>query len=200
MYSNSDEVAMKKSIHQAIHHIIQQSQPGDLFVVSDFLMLGSYEAVKRALARMAEAGQLTRVLRGLYQKADTVPPSVYDVAFALARHHAWTIVPAEDTALHLLEFTHEAPKTITFVSDGPYRTYPYNQQILVFKRRSAREIKGLSFQTALVCEALKAIGENALTEEDKDHLRQRYNSLQLAKMVEETQRSRQWVHTVLKSL
>lgn len=191
---------MNNSIHQMILHTIQDSRSGDLFGVSDFLMLGSYDAVKRALARLADAKQITRVLRGLYQKADTLPPSIYDVAFAIARQHAWTIIPAEATALHLLELEKEPPQDIVFVSDGPYRSYGYAEYHLVFKRRPTREIKPLSFQTALVCEAFKAIGEDNITQAHKEHIKKRYTSKQISKMIKETQRSRVWIHELIKSL
>lgn len=191
---------MEKSLHQTIETAILQSDPGSLFVVSDFLHLGSYEAVKRALARMAKTPNITRVMRGLYQKADTTPPSPFDVAFALARQHAWTIVPSGDTALILLGFKQSSDPAIEFISDGPYRKIQYDDKTIFFKHRMKREITPLSFQSALIVEGLNAIGEEHLKEAHRRHLRKLLTTKQLATLKKETQRARVWIQQFIQTL
>ena len=191
---------MEKSLHKTIETTIMSSDPGSLFVVSDFLHLGSYEAVKRALARLAKTPKVTRVIRGLYQKTDTQLPSPYDVAFALARHHAWTIIPSGETALVLLGFKKADDLPIEFVSDGPYRTITYQEHTIVFKHRMKREITPLSFQSALIVEALKALGEENLKEAHRRHIRKILTTKQLTKLKQETARSRIWIQQFIQTL
>ena len=48
--------------------MVSEAKPGAVFVPSDFAEAGSADAVRKALSRMVEAGELERPMRGLYRK------------------------------------------------------------------------------------------------------------------------------------
>lgn len=56
-------IKMKRiSVQSEIEKVIQQLENGPLISAQDFLDIGNYEAVKRALSRLNNEGKLTRVL------------------------------------------------------------------------------------------------------------------------------------------
>ena len=80
------------SEQRAIVEMVSEAKPGAVFVPSDFAEAGSADAVRKALSRMVEAGELERPMRGLYRKPrrsafldKAVPASPDEIAEALAR-------------------------------------------------------------------------------------------------------------------
>ncbi|MBQ9416369.1 MAG: hypothetical protein IJU20_05985, partial [Clostridia bacterium] len=75
------------------------------------------------------------------------------------------IVPCGDTALNMLGLSTQVPAVWLYVSDGTYKEYTYGNTIIRFKRTTNKDISKLSYKTALVIQALKALGkENISTE------------------------------------
>ena len=86
------------SEQRAIVEMVSEAKPGAVFVPSDFAEAGSADAVRKALSRMVEAGELERPMRGLYRKPrrsafldKAVPASPDEIAEALARKFEWRI-------------------------------------------------------------------------------------------------------------
>ena len=52
------------AIQAKLEAIIETLEKGTLVSAQDFLEVGNYEAVKRALVRLCDEGKLKRVLRG----------------------------------------------------------------------------------------------------------------------------------------
>src|ERR1700680_1673193 len=88
---------------------------GAVFTPNDFLHLGSRAAVDQALSRIARAGRLRRVARGLYDYPRIDPqlgpltPSTDPVAQALARETGSLVQVAGAQAAHKLRFSIPAP-------------------------------------------------------------------------------------------
>ena len=87
------------------------------------------------------------------------------VAHALARKFGWTIVPCGDTALNMLGLSTQVPAVWLYVSDGTYKEYTYGNTVIRFKRTTNKEISKISYKTALVIQALKALGKENITDE-----------------------------------
>lgn len=101
---------------------------GAVFTPSDFLDLGSRAAVDQALSRIARAGRLRRVTRGLYDYPRIDPqlgpltPSTYAVAQALARETGSLVQVAGAQAANMLGVSLQVPAQTTYLTDGPPRT------------------------------------------------------------------------------
>ncbi len=165
------------------------SDSGSVFVATDFVDVSDKTSVNTYLTRLVEENILSRIIRGVYYKpeyndflGEYIAPEPDSVAHALARNFGWTIVPCGDTALNLLGLSTQIPAAWVYVSDGTYKEYTYEQTTIKFKRTTNKEISKLSYKTALVVQALKALGkENVddtiltklktnLTEEEKENL------------------------------
>ena len=176
----------RPTILSEIKKEIQNAKIGTVFVPIDFALITDKKTASVSLSRLEKEKIVLKIMRGIYYKAEYndfldeyVAPEADAVAHALSRNYGWTIVPCGDTALNLLGLSTQIPAAWVYVSDGPYKEYTYNQTTIKFKRTTNKEISKLSYKTALVVQALKALGndnindsviiklKNTLTEEEK---------------------------------
>ena len=146
---------------------IMNSPDGSVFSTVDFADVIENSRVGVILSRLEEDGVIRRVMRGIYDKPvyndflkEYIAPSPSLVAEALARNFGWTIVPCGDTALNILGLSTQVPAAWSYVSDGTYKEYTYDNTTIKFKRTTNKEISKLSYKTALVVQALKALGKD----------------------------------------
>jgi hypothetical protein len=186
---------------------IYGSGVGSVFTPKDFLDLASHETVRQSLSRMAKAGKIRRIARGVYDyprysailHAPT-SPDTDAVANAIARTHAWTIMPTGDTALNLLGLSTQVPAQWQYFSDGPSKKYEWSGGTLVFKHRANKETTGLSPKTALIVQALKALGERHVDDLLVATLRTKLDKKYRARAVREARYVTSWVYEVIKRL
>ena len=186
---------------------IRSAEKGDAFTAKDFLDLANYESAKKSLLRLTNAGTLRRVLRGVYDWPAQSPvrkgpasPSPDAIARAIARAHGWTLVPAGDTALNLLGISTQVPAQWQYYSDGPTKRYEWDSGSILLKHRANKETTGLSPQTAIIVQALKALGKERANDEILDLLRARLTPQECAQALCESRYATTWVHEFIKRL
>jgi hypothetical protein len=180
---------------------------GWAFTPKDFLEVAGYESARKSLQRLANAGKIRRLLRGVYDYPEDsailgrpAPPAPDAIALALARAHAWTILPAGDTALNLLGLSTQLPARWEYFSDGPTRRYAWEGGTLVFKHRANRETTRLSPRTALVAQALKTLGQARISEDLLSALGEKLEADDWARAARETRYATAWVHEIIQRL
>ena len=195
-------VMQRRDYADKIKERLDNSDDGTLFVMSDFIDIAPNNAANRVVLRLLSENKLRTIMRGIYQKpkvnallGECEEPSCDDVAAALSRKNGWTICPNGDTALNLLGLSTQVPAVWKYLSSGPYRTYPYGAGTIAFTHTSNRMINRLSSQTALLVQALRALGENHVEEETVKKLADRYTEKQLEEMERETRNVTDWIHT-----
>lgn len=195
------------SEQKTINETVSEAEPGAIFVPSDFAEAGAADAVRKALSRMVESGELERPMRGLYRKPrrsafldKPVPASPNEIAEALARKFEWRIAPYGDTALNQLGVDPQVPSIVRYVSDGPYRTYQYGPYAIEFRHSANRDLSSLSPVAATVVQALKALGKDRLTEEALDAISSRLDDAQLEKLASEARNTTSWVRDAIKDM
>ena len=195
-------VMQKKDYADLIKERIDKSDAGTLFVMSDFSDIAPNNAANRVVLRLLSENKLRTIMRGIYQKpkintllGECEEPSCDDIAAALSRKNGWTICPDGDTALNLLGLSTQVPAVWKYLSSGPYRTYPYGAGTIAFTHTANRMINRLSGPTALLVQAVRALGENHVGEETIKKLADRYTARQLEEMEHETRNVTDWIHT-----
>ena len=93
-----------------------------------FLYLGNRAAVGQALSRLARAGRLFRVWRGVYVRYRETrwgpcPPGVHESLQLLAFVWGETIVPAGGSAANVLGLTTQNPVRSVYLTSGPNRRF-----------------------------------------------------------------------------
>lgn len=195
------------SEQRTISEMVSEAEPGGLFVPGDFAEAGSADAVRKALSRMVEAGELERPMRGLYRKPrrsafldEAVPASPDEIAEAIARKFEWRIAPYGDTALNRLGVDSQVPSVVRYVSDGPYRTYRYGPYTIEFRHTTNRDLSRMNPVAATVVQALKALGKDGVTGDSLDIISSRLDDSQMERLVSETRNSTSWVRDAVREM
>ena len=198
---------MANGYSRQIQERIGAAAEGTVFVNSDFADIADTETIRRNLNRLTQAGTLRRILKGVYEKPEYsemlkeyVAADPEAVAKALARNYHWTIAPCGNTALNLLGLSTQVTAVWSYISDGPYKTYEWNSTKLEFKRRTNKEITGLSYMTVLVIQALKTLGKTNVTSKTIQTLSSRLNEDDKAAMLREAAESTDWVYNAIRQI
>lgn len=97
----------------------------------------------------------------------------------------WAILPSGETALNLLGISTQVPAQWQYFSDGPSKTYERQAGTLAFKHRPNKETTLLSPKTALLVQALKALGEKRVDDSVVDTLRAKFDQKELERAARE---------------
>ena len=197
----------KPEILNTIKKRIIEAGEGSVFVAADFADVAENIKIVISLCRLEEEGIIRRLIRGVYEKpeyndflGEHVSPSPDKVAHALARNFGWTIVPCGDTALNLLGLSTQVPAVWLYVSDGTYKEYTYENITIKFKRTTNKEISKLSSKTALVIQAIKALGKENVTDEVVEKIRAVTTDDEKLTMFAEAKYTTAWIYDVIKTI
>lgn len=199
---------LKREIHLSkIRDRITESKEGTIFVHSDFKDIADRDVIKMALSRLCDEQIIRRVIRGVYEYPqysnllqEFVVPSPDKIAQALARNYGWTIVPCGDTALNLLGLSTQVPNVWSYVSDGPYKNYEFNDVYLKFNHTTNKEITRISYKTALIIQALKTLGNDKVDDKVILKLSRVLSNDQREMLLSECQYITSWIYEALKKI
>ena len=180
---------------------------GWAFSKNDFMDLGGDDLVRKGLSSLASRGTIRRVLRGLYDYPrfstllkESMGPDLDQVARALARRSGWRIQPSENTALNLLGLSTQVPARAVYLSDGPSKTYEIGNRQLIFKKRALKESGFKHRESALVVQALKALGKERIDPGVRDKLAEAIPATTWKKMVRDAKTAPAWVHEIIRTI
>ena len=186
---------------------IMNSPDGSVFTTVDFADVIENSRVGVILSRLGEDGVIRRVMRGIYDKPvyndflkEYIAPSPSLVAEALARNFGWTIVPCGDTALNILGLSTQVPAAWSYVSDGTYKEYTYDNTTIKFKRTTNKEISKLSYKTALIVQALKALGKDNIDDTIINKLKNDLTDEEKTTALLEAKAATSWIYEYIKQI
>ena len=186
---------------------ILNAENGTVFVAVDFVNITDKKTVNMSLLRLEEEKLIVRIIRGVYYKAEYneflqeyIVPNPDKVAHALARNFGWTIVPCGDTALNILGLSTQVPAAWSYVSDGTYKEYTYDNTTIKFKRTTNKEISKLSYKTALVVQALKALGKDNIDETIINKLKNDLTAEEKTTALLEAKAATSWIYEFIKQI
>lgn len=153
------------SIHAQIVRRIRGAGRRSVFSPSDFLDLGSRDAVDQVLSRLTRKGTLRRLARGLYDYPKTHPvlgvvtPTPEAIAAALAGKHGIRLQPSGAYAANLLGLSTQVPAKIVFLTDGPSRTVRVGNQEIRLVRTTPRAMGPARRISGTMIQALRYLGQ-----------------------------------------
>ena len=157
---------------------------GSVFFVSDFISYGNRNAVNKALERLAQKGLMLRVARGIYcypkiekiYGLGPIPPSLEDIAEAMAKRDGAKIVPTGLYAQYQLGLTPQIPMNVVYLTNGISRTINVGEgKSIKFKHSSPRYFAIRSQLALLLTTALKDWKVENLTEEQISIIKTKLN-------------------------
>ena len=198
---------MNFGYYLGIRERISSAEDGSIFVVSDFSDIASSSTVRQCLKRMCDAGELFRVIEGVYQKPEYssllqeyIVPDPDAVAKAIARKYNWTIAPSGNTALNLLGLSAQVPAKWVYVSTGSSKSFVWGNTRLTFVHENPQDLAGLSFIPALVVQALKALGQERVIARVKEILSYRLSEKDKERCLREAVNVTEWIYEVIQEI
>lgn len=154
-----------QSIVTKIKKRIYRKDRGFVFTKSHFFDLGSRTAIAKALERLADAGVIRRLSRGLYEypkqhpEFGVLPVNYEQVAQALAGRDNLKIQPSGAYAANLLGLSDQVPAKVVFLTDGSHRKIQIGNRSIVLKRTTPKNMATAGKISGLVIQALRFIGQ-----------------------------------------
>lgn len=161
-----------QSIDDKVIAKIKKAKGGSLFFIEDFISFGTAKAVAKALERMVETNEISRVARGIYSRLEIDPilgpvkPSTEAIAQAIAKRDKARIVPTGVLALNALGLSTQVPMNVVYLTDGAARKIDLGRRKIVFKKATPKNLAAIGKISSLVIQALKEIGKDNVTESD----------------------------------
>ena len=198
---------MASGIYTEIKNRIELAEPGTIFVTSDFTDIATMTTVRKCLGRQVEQKSIRRIIDGVYEKPvysnllnEYIPTNPELVAYAIARNFHWTIAPCGDVALNKLGLSTQVPVVWSYISDGPYRKFAWDNITLSFKHRANREISFMSEISTLVVEALKTLGKERIDDKIITTLKYILPDKEKEIILEETTGVSEWIYATIRKV
>jgi len=178
------------------------------FTAKDFIEMTNIKTINKNLERMEKNGIVRRITTGVYDIPDfsfvlneLTAPSITDVAYALARANNWKIYPSGSSALNYIGLSTQVPSIYTFVSSGPYKDYKIGNLSLIFKHTNNRLVFDSSLETAILIQAIKKIGRNNITTNQKKIIKDFYTQTDTAKTIlDESRSTTAWIYESIREI
>lgn len=160
------------SIEKHIVGKVKKAKRGSVYFTEDFLRFGSAKAVGKAIERLVEKDEISRVARGMYALLKThelfgkVQPAAEEIASAIAKRDKARIIPTGVMALNALGLSTQVPLNIVYLTDGSARTVKIGKRTIKFKKASPKNLAAIGAISSLVIQALKEIGKDNATEDE----------------------------------
>ena len=196
---------MKSTVAKVKRRICGKGR-GFVFTKSNFLDLYSRAAVAKALERLADAGNIRRLARGLYDRPEKHPvlgelPANYErIAQALAGRDSLKIQPSGAYAANLLGLTEQVPAKIVFLTDGANRTVQINKQQIVLKRTTPKNMATAGSVSGLVIQALRYLGKDHVDDKTIGILKKRLSQNDKSQLMSGLRYAPAWIGTIFRQL
>ncbi len=186
------------TVQTAVREMISKIASDDVFSIYDLERCGGYEAVKKALLRLEESGIITHLSRGLYIKKGKENEIILEnAASAIARKHGWTTAPSGEECINIIGLRDMPYDKYTYISSGTYRKYIVKDQTLTFRHVAVKDILALSYKAVVVVNALKTIGMNNITANDRKRISEYLTHEDKARLKKECTKCTKWVYAVI---
>jgi len=163
-------------VSKKIENIVSKSKRGKLFFVSDFLQYGNYDTARKTLQRLVTKGILIRIAKGIYYypKIDKILgilyPTAEEIAKSIAKRDKAKIIPSGAYARHLLGLSTQIPMNVVYLTDGSARKIKIDNQTIVFKKTSPKNLHFESKLSSLIIQSLKSLNQNNINKSIKQKL------------------------------
>ncbi|MGJ1379240.1 MULTISPECIES: DUF6088 family protein [Sphingobacterium] len=193
-----------ESVDNKIIVKIKKAKRGSLFFIEDFLNLGTSKAVSKALERLVEKEELSRVSRGIYSRLRIDPvlgaiyPTTEEIAEAVRRRDKARIVPTGILALNALGLSTQVPMNLVYLTDGAARTIQIGKRKIVFKKTSPRNLAAIGSISSLAIQALREIGKDKVTEDEINSILRQLEKEDPYRLQHDIKLAPEWIRIIMR--
>lgn len=191
---------MNSAVQEIILDRIRALGRGSVVTPKDFLDVGGRAAIDQALSRLARAGDLQRLGRGLYYYPRVNPrlriavaPDIERVAEAIGRQTGSRLVPSGAVAANRLGLSTQVPAKIVYLSDGRSRRIRLGSVELHIKHVTPKELPVGRRTSAMVFQALRHIGKDAVSEQVIRRVRSVLSTGQRRELLADARYTTDWI-------
>jgi hypothetical protein len=194
------------SVQDEILNKLKMGPEGKIVFPSDFMTLGSNEAIRQALSRLTKEGKIIRLAQGIYlypEKDDVLGvlyPSIEEIAAAIARRDKARIIPTGIQALNRLGLSTQVPLKAVYLTDGAPRTIKVGKRTIAFRKTAPKMLAVKDEMVGLVIAALQEIGQGNVTSEAIDKLKAILQKRSKNVILEDTRLAPAWIQKLIKSM
>lgn len=166
-------------IAEPIRQRVESIPLGELFTPAAFLEFGARASIDQTLSRLAKAGRIVRVARGVYVRPKEsryigkVMPEPFKIAEAIAKATGATVQVHGAEAAHRLELSTQVPTQSVFYTSGPSRCFRVGNLEIRLRHTSPRKLALAGQPAGLALTALWYLGKRGLTESVIESIRKR---------------------------
>ena len=192
------------NVDKQIHEKIKHSKRGVVCFPEDFSEYGSAGAIRIALHRLVANNEIRRVAQGIYVRprisklVGEVLPTAEEVAKEIAKRDRARIIPTGSYALNALGLSTQVPLKLVFLTDGAPRTVKVGKRTISFKKTTPRNLAVKGKISALVIQALKAIGNGNVTNEEEEIIVAQLHSEDAKALKHDIKLAPEWIANIMR--
>ncbi len=192
--------------NQQLQNYIDNIPEGQPFTANAFRHLASIENSWQVLSRLTKAGEIKRLMRGIYVKpkisahVGEIMPSAQQIVTAIAQTTGETVAIHGAEAARQLQLTTQVPMQSIFYTTGNTRQINIGNRCVTLQHISARKIIAPGTIAGTVITALWYIGKKHATLEIIKSLKKRLTTEEFATVLENIPHMPGWMASLFYKL
>lgn len=184
---------------------IKRIPKGTPFKPLRFNALGNSKNIEKILERLATAGEIKRVLRGVYVRPKVNPyigeilPSTYDIVKTITASSGETIQIHGAEAVKQLGLSTQAPVKPIFLTTGRSRTLTLGKLEIEFRHTTPKKLILAGTEAGLALTALWYLGKEQVTAETIAKIENRISAEEFIKLVNHLKKMPAWMVLVFRN-
>lgn len=193
-----------ESIDSKILKKIKKANRGSLFYTEDFLSFGNYKAVSKALERLVNENELSRVARGIFailikeNYLGEISPTAEKIAESIRKRDKARIFPTGSLALNMLRLSTQIPTNLVYLTDGSARTIKVGNRSIVFKKASPKNLAAIGIFSGIVIQALKEIGKENVTDIEIEKILEHLKKEDPKRLEHDIKLAPEWIRVIMR--
>lgn len=193
-----------ESVDNKILDKIKKAKRGSLFYTEDFLSYGNYKAVSKALERLVNTNEISRVSRGIFAVLEKDPiigevyPSTEEIAESIRKRDKARLIPTGVLALNALGLSTQIPMNLVYLTDGSARTIKLGKRSVVFKKASPKNLAVIGSISGLAIQALKEIGKDNITEQELEIIIKHLKKEEPYRLEHDIKLAPEWIRIIMR--
>ncbi len=196
------------TMKQIVLQRIRSGGRGAVFTPKDFLDMGSRYATDQALSRLVRSGDIQRLGRGLYYYPRLNPrlgialtPDVDQIAQAIGRRTGSRMVPSGAAAANIFGLSTQVPAKFVYLSNGRSRHIRIGKKMeLQIRHVAPKDLPSGSPTSALVFQALRYIGKQAVDARVVTRLRAAIRTKDKRALLQDARYTTDWIADVARQI
>jgi hypothetical protein len=195
------------AIQDQILDRIREHGRDKVFIPKDFLDLGSRDAADQSLSRLVKGGEVQRLGRGLYYYPQVnerlgipLAPDLDEIAAALGRQTGSRVAPSGAVAANRLGLSTQVPAKPVYLTDGRTRQVRVGGTVIQLRHAAPKELPVGSRSSALVFQALRYLGQAAVTDRVIAQLRRGLSQEQRQELLQDARYTTDWIAAVVRQV